>query len=72
MKHKLKTFDEWSRLGYLIDKGSKHVSRNKKGICLFSSAQVTKKQPKKYYGYVDSDRRDDDSDFAYAGFFDHM
>lgn len=37
---KLRTFQEWSDDGYQILKGSKHVARNKDGVCLFSSEQV--------------------------------
>jgi hypothetical protein len=36
----LKTFNEWKKLGCRIKKGSKSISRNKKGQCLFSSEQV--------------------------------
>lgn len=38
----LRTFQDWSDDGYKIIKGSKAVSRNAAGVCVFSGAQVVK------------------------------
>ena len=51
----LRSFDEWSREGYRIRKGARHVARDPDtNAPLFSSAQVF--QP---WGWNDDDREDD-------------
>jgi hypothetical protein len=62
-----KTFDEWSKLGFHIQKGSKSEKRNENGVCLFSRSQVIA-----WPDQFDGERREDDSDYAYAGFFDGL
>jgi hypothetical protein len=38
----IKTFNEWSRAGYKINKGAKAIGRNGLGVPVFSSDQVQK------------------------------
>lgn len=39
-----KTFDEWSKMGFTITKGSKSTKRNDKGIPVFSKSQVHRRE----------------------------
>lgn len=47
-KRRVKSFEDWSNLGYRIKKGAKHVQKNQAGIPMFSEDQVY--MPIKFYG----------------------
>jgi hypothetical protein len=57
MEFQIKTFDEWSRLGFKILKGSKSIGKNKDGLCLFSEKQVSKWARAGYDVYKSPDYR---------------
>jgi hypothetical protein len=72
----LKTFNEWSREGYTIRKGSRHVGRTNAGTPLFSEDQVYMRQRYSYGGFIAKDGYgnwndsgmndwDEDCDFRY-------
>jgi hypothetical protein len=56
---RLKTFKEWSNLGYRIHKGQHSVGRNEDNEPLFNDKQV-------WYPDCFEDNLDDDADFAQA------
>ena len=58
MNKMYKTFNEWSKEGYKIIKGSK--STRIKGVCYFNETQVVKLPPKVYDIYGDLTDWDED------------
>ena len=71
---RVKTFDEWSKEGYRILKGSKHVGRNEDGVPLFNRRQV--RGPSDNYDYEDSGDVEYDVEmqnlYNYDGYFDDI
>jgi hypothetical protein len=57
----LRTFNEWSKMGYQILKGSKSVGRNRDGVPLFTYRQV-KAASRSCFGPVYYEAGDDDFD----------
>lgn len=43
----LHSLEWWNRNGFRIKKGSKHIRRNKKGVCLFSDEQTYKPEKRR-------------------------
>lgn len=48
----MRTFDEWTALGYRIKRGSKAVGRNAQGVPVFSEDQVWDPKAKRSYGLI--------------------
>lgn len=46
----LRTFDDWSKEGYRIKKGARHVARRNDNVPLFDESQVYKPEPRGSYG----------------------
>lgn len=59
--NRLLTLEQWSGLGYKVLKGSRHVSRNKKGVCQFNEDQVVKRK-RRFLGWRLGDDPYDESD----------
>lgn len=64
---KTKTFNDWSKAGYKIIKGSKSESRNADGIPLFIEKQVIPAPRTAWQGYYNiGDEEQDDGYWDYA------
>lgn len=75
----MKTFDDWSRLGYRIRKGAKSLARSPSGVPLFDRTQVwnpydyssrrvaSRQSPDQYRTYNMSREEDYDMAVAYMG-----